>query len=318
MPAGSSSSARASTFARASPELTPGAVSPLRSAARVEVVPHDAVRAAAEFHVRQRSQRDRVAGPVAGAEPADVLGAVAVLLLRLHVHLVRPPAEVEVVDEQAAQIDLHRLEHLADRHVQHPGLFPGPGPRSTAGCSPRNVLKTCTNFGSAFAAPASAPGRRRQGPPVPPRRGPGSDICSPPPLPSPRTGGGGMTTMRASGISRECRPAARRRCLRRRCPPSTRSSNGASTGNIAAELLAFTRVAPENPAKLTTPVTPGTPNARPHGLFRHRVRAVQFGTVGQLQGDDHVPLVLRRDEPGPGPPRTPPPSAPAGPRRRPA
>ena len=81
-------------------------------------------------------------------------------------------------------------------------------------------------------------------------------MVKPPPVPMPGTAGGGITMMKAPWI------AARR--LRSSTvmafadnPFFIRASGSSNTGNSAAALPAWVRVAPEKPAKAATRMMPG-------------------------------------------------------------
>ena len=51
-------------------------------------------------------------------QQADVLGARAVRRVGLHAHRVGAAELVEVVHVQAAEVDLHRVEHVGHRHAE--------------------------------------------------------------------------------------------------------------------------------------------------------------------------------------------------------
>ncbi len=82
-------------------------------------------------------------------------------------------------------------------------------------------------------------------------------ILKPPPWPRPRTGGGGMTMIRASSMlavafitSPVITPALR--------PCSARSFAPLRVRNMTAELVVLVKVAPSKPAMMTALVTPST------------------------------------------------------------
>ena len=79
-------------------------------------------------------------------------------------------------------------------------------------------------------------------------------------------------------------------------PASSRSSNGSNAAKMTPALLALVKVAPEKPAKATAFVTPGVDLDDLRRPLDHRVGARQRGAVGQLDDDDRIALVERRDE----------------------
>ena len=66
----------------------------------------------------QRGQLDHLALVVSDLKLTDVAGVAAEALIGLDIYLPRPAELVEVVDVVRSQIDLQRVEELADRHAQ--------------------------------------------------------------------------------------------------------------------------------------------------------------------------------------------------------
>ena len=85
-------------------------------------------------------------------------------------------------------------------------------------------------------------------------------MVKPPPVPMPGTAGGGITMMKAPWILR----SRWRRLLVMTAAVSPffrRTSGSSNTGNSAAALPAWVRVAPEKPAKAATRTMPGVSSA---------------------------------------------------------
>ena len=76
------------------------------------------------LHVQQRGQPDHLPLVVPHLKLPDVAGVAAEPLIGLDVHLPGPAELVEVVDVVRAQVDLERVEELADRHAQGHALGP--------------------------------------------------------------------------------------------------------------------------------------------------------------------------------------------------
>ena len=102
----------------ASPELTPGGRVAGDGGGGVHVVAHDHHRPADVAHVHERAEPDHLALVVAHLELQDVGHFVAKLLIGLDVDLPGPAELVEVVDVERAEIDLQRVEHVADGNAQ--------------------------------------------------------------------------------------------------------------------------------------------------------------------------------------------------------
>ncbi len=81
-----------------------------------------ALRSCCCIYLQQRGKRDHLTGGRAYLQAADIFGMGAELRICLHTHAVCPPEGVEVVDIKRAQIDLQRLEDVADRNTQLLGL----------------------------------------------------------------------------------------------------------------------------------------------------------------------------------------------------
>ena len=79
-------------------------------------------------------------------------------------------------------------------------------------------------------------------------------------------------------------------------PVSSRSSKLSNGAKMTPALVALVKVAPEKPAKATALATPGVLRDDLGGALDHRVGARERGAVGQLDDDDGVALVHRRDE----------------------
>ena len=90
----------------------------------IHVIAHTHDRPAGVAHVQQRGQLDHLPLVVPHLKLADVAGVAAEALIGLDVHLPRPAELVEVVDVVRAQVDLERVEELADRHAQGHALGP--------------------------------------------------------------------------------------------------------------------------------------------------------------------------------------------------
>ena len=86
-------------------------------------------------------------------------------------------------------------------------------------------------------------------------------ILKPPPLPRPRTGGGGIAMMRASWMGAVCLRTSPRMAGAVR-PLATRSSNGFRVRNITAPLVVLVKVDPSKPEMITALATPATCSAR--------------------------------------------------------
>ena len=86
-------------------------------------------------------------------------------------------------------------------------------------------------------------------------------ILKPPPLPRPRTGGGGMAMIVASWIGRTFWSTSPRMTVEER-PAATRSANGLRVRNITAPFEVFVKVAPSKPEMTTALPTPSTVWAR--------------------------------------------------------
>ena len=85
-------------------------------------------------------------------------------------------------------------------------------------------------------------------------------MVKPPPVPMPGIGGGGITMMNAPSIAASrLRRSAVITCAFR--PFLRRASGSSNTGNSAAELLAWVRVAPDRPAKTAIWEMPGVSSA---------------------------------------------------------
>ena len=125
----------------------------------------------------------------------------------------------------------------------------------SCGVLARKVVKTPRNDGSrCAAATSSSVACCRAWKPRPARSWTRS--LKPPAVPSPRTGGGGMTKICASWISdsRCCRVWISSGAVG---PFRGRSSNGSGPTKMAPAFDALERVAPENPANATANLIPG-------------------------------------------------------------
>ena len=85
-------------------------------------------------------------------------------------------------------------------------------------------------------------------------------MVKPPPVPMPGTAGGGMTMMNAP-CSADSRLRKSLAIAFADSPFLWRSSGSSNTGNKAAALPAWVRVAPEKPAKAATRMMPGVSSA---------------------------------------------------------
>jgi hypothetical protein len=85
-------------------------------------------------------------------------------------------------------------------------------------------------------------------------------MVKPPPVPMPGIGGGGMTMINAPsmGASRLRKSLVMTAAVN---PFFNRTSGSSNTGNSAAALLAWVRVAPDRPAKAATRMMPGVSRA---------------------------------------------------------
>ncbi|MNX87662.1 hypothetical protein D3C86_1195940 [compost metagenome] len=86
------------------------------------VITVGAFRSRRRIHLQQRRKRDHLTRCGANLQAADIFRMGAELRIRLHTHAVCPPEGVEVVDIERTQIDLQRLEDVADRNAQLLGL----------------------------------------------------------------------------------------------------------------------------------------------------------------------------------------------------
>ena len=82
------------------------------------VVANRPLRPKARRDLHQRGQRHHLARAGTHLEQADVFGPRAVGRVGLHPHRIGPAKLVEVVGVQAAQVDLHGVKHVGDRHAQ--------------------------------------------------------------------------------------------------------------------------------------------------------------------------------------------------------
>ena len=85
-------------------------------------------------------------------------------------------------------------------------------------------------------------------------------MAKPPPVPMPGTEGGGITMMKAPSMAN----SRLRRSLVMTAAVSpffSRTSGSSNTGNSAAALLAWVRVAPDRPANAATRTMPGVSSA---------------------------------------------------------
>ncbi len=85
-------------------------------------------------------------------------------------------------------------------------------------------------------------------------------MAKPPPVPMPGTAGGGMTMMKALWIA-DSRLRSSAVMAVAVSPFFSRTSGSSNTGNSAAALPAWVRVAPEKPAKAATRMMPGVSSA---------------------------------------------------------
>ena len=74
-------------------------------------------------HLHQRAERHHLTFRVAGLEAGDVLSAVAELGVGLRNDLIGAAKTVEVVHVKRAEINLHRLEKILQRHALLLGLY---------------------------------------------------------------------------------------------------------------------------------------------------------------------------------------------------
>src|SRR5205814_896406 len=88
----------------------------------VQVVIHDQHRAAGAANTQQCPQLDHLPLVVLHLELPDVPHPVAVAGVGLDVDLPGSAELVEVVDVEAAQVILERIEHIADLHAQRHAL----------------------------------------------------------------------------------------------------------------------------------------------------------------------------------------------------
>ena len=80
----------------------------------------------------------------------------------------------------------------------------------------------------------------------------------PPAVPTPRTGGGTITSTSASSIAASFCCSARWIAGADFAGSLARAANGSSTRNMVPEFGALVKVAPEKPTKFTARATPGT------------------------------------------------------------
>ena len=157
---------------------------------REHVVAHDAIRAAPPLHVEHRAERHHAALRVAGLQALDVGGVGAEAALRLRPDLERAPEAVEVVHVRRAQVDLERVEDVAQRHVQLLRLHAvdvgvelrRAGPEGGEDAAQRRL---------AVGGGDQLVGGLLQRLEAATRRGPRTSSLKPPAVPRPRTGGGG-------------------------------------------------------------------------------------------------------------------------------
>ncbi len=88
----------------------------------IQVVAHDAHRAARVAHRQDRAQQDHLPLVVAHLELANSLDLVAEARIGLEIDLPGPAELVEVVDVVRSEVDLQRIEDLVQRHAQGQAL----------------------------------------------------------------------------------------------------------------------------------------------------------------------------------------------------
>jgi hypothetical protein len=79
--------------------------------------------AADAFHLHQRVQRNQCTVACTHEDLAEILGTAAELCLRLQVHAEVAAEQREVVDVEAAERGLHRVEDISERDVERAGFF---------------------------------------------------------------------------------------------------------------------------------------------------------------------------------------------------
>ena len=96
----------------------------MMAVAGVHVVAHHRDRPAGVARGQQRAQPDHLPLGAPHLELPDIADPVAEPLVGLDVHLPGPAELVEVVDVVRAQVELQRVEDVADRHAQGHALGP--------------------------------------------------------------------------------------------------------------------------------------------------------------------------------------------------
>ena len=260
----------------------------------VHVVALDQRRAGHVADRNQRAHRHQVVGRRAHLEPQDVVALEAMLLIGLGADLVDAAEGVEVVHIGGAEIDRQGFEDVGDRHVQHARLVAidleeqlgarGREGREHAGQAGRLIglahqlvgdAEDAAHIGAvAFlklqleaAGIADAADRRRR-------------------------------DRDDERLLDRLQPAEERSDDRRSPAARVRAAprNGAKRANTTPALEALVKVAPENPAKATASSTPGVSSM----IFDARCTTASVRderrAVRQLDDDDRIALVERRDE----------------------